>query len=97
MADIKKLGRLQASATVSSEGSTIVVTLAKHEDGGSFDLHPFSQLDGDTAGIYFPAADAAGYTAAIKGDVESLGRLARAILALERKAKGGDEETATTE
>ena len=87
MADIKKLRRLATAATVQFDGSVNVVRLSELADGGDFDLHPFAQETADGVRVYFPASNAPGYGVAVEGDLGSLGRFARAILALERKGK----------
>lgn len=95
MAELKKLRRLATSGTVQFDGSVNVVKLASIEDGGDFDLYPFAQeSDSNDVRVYLPAPNAPGYGVAIEGDIESLGRLARAIFSLERKAKDDAEETA---
>lgn len=92
MADVKKLKRLATAATIQFDGAVNVVTLSSLEDGGDFDLHPFSvEKDGGNARIYFPADNSPGYGVALEGDLGSLGRVARAILSLERKGKDGED------
>lgn len=94
MADIKKLKRLATAGTVQFDGSVNVVHLSSLEDGGDYDLHPFATENGNEVRIYFPATNAPGYGVAVEGDLESLGRFARAILALERKSKDGEDANA---
>lgn len=95
MAEIKKLRRLATAGTVQFDGAVNVVKLSSLEDGGDFDLHPFAQETGDGQRIYFPASNAPGYGVAVEGDLATLGRFARAILALERKGAPADEAAAT--
>lgn len=99
MAEIKKLRRLATAGTVQFDGAVNVVKLSQLDDGGDFDLHPFAQDTNDGVRVYFPASNSPGYGVAIEGDIASLGRFARAILALERKGKDGEgaetEEPAT--
>ena len=91
MAEIKKLRRLATAGTVQFDGSVNVVKLSQLEDGGDFDLYPFAQDTSDGVRVYFPSDNSPGYGVAVEGDIESLGRFARAILALERKTKDGSE------
>jgi hypothetical protein len=93
----KKLKRLNAAASLQFDGGLNIVSLSTPEsEGGEYELHPFS-TEGETVDngtrFYFPTPTAPGYGVAIEGDIETLGRFARAILAAERKGKDSGEDS----
>lgn len=92
MPELKKLKRLATAASLQFDGATNIVQLSELDDGGSFDLHPFAtETSASTHRLYFPTQDAPGYGVALEGDIATLGRVARAILSLERKGKDGED------
>lgn len=88
MADVKQLRRVQTAAVIETQAGTPVIDLTKLEDGGEFALHPLT-IDSNT--LFLPHPEDAGYGVAIRGDAETLGRVGRALLSMERNANGGSD------
>lgn len=97
MPTTKRLKRLNAAASLQFDGGLNVVSLSTPDvEGGEYELYPFT-TDGETGDgvtrFYFPTPTAPGYGVAVEGDIETLGRFARAILAAERKGKDSGEDS----
>lgn len=96
MGDVKQIRRLQTNASFAyaEPGGVPTVELGEHKEGGSFDLHPLVQYEGDTATLFFPHPDNPSFSIALKGDADAWGRLGRAAVGVQRKitGQGGDEE-----
>jgi hypothetical protein len=87
--DVKQIRRLATAGTITEEAGVTVIDLTKLEDGGDFSLHPIT-VDGQT--LLLPHPSEAAYGVGLRGDADSIGRLGRALLSMERKLTGDTDE-----
>ena len=87
---VKEYRRLGAAAELGNHQDGYMVLNVVEHDGGPYNLPPL--VDDENGGILLADTRRPGYAIAIAGDPALLGRLGKALLAIERKAKGGDSD-----
>lgn len=88
---MRDLTRLNTGARLSnSDDGMILVNLEPFIDGGFFDLHA-KQLDDGI--ILVDPARPSGYGVYIRGDVDSLDKVSKALATVVRKLKSDDSDT----
>lgn len=96
MGDVKQIRRLQTSAQFEygdGPGGVPTVVLAEHKDGGPYDLHPLTVVEGNSTTLLLPSAGNPSYSVGLRfDDTETAARVGRAILGIANKGKGGAEE-----
>lgn len=83
----KKLGRLQAVATV--DGNTVLVSAATPDSGALVEAQGKQNPDG-TVTVFVPDADGEGFGLKLTGSADVLVRLSKAIAAAARTGTGDD-------